>query len=258
MTEIDFEQLCTTITKRMYHAYGAHTNIDDAVQEAIIRAWRDVEDGITDYNYLVNRARIWGKAILFDAHHYPTGDLGRSREGTTRKRSDATREKIKLFVDEYKELHGEDPSIRQIQVGLGTKADISRHLKTIKSHIPLILREGEGNNRINRAAYVFTSLPESVESNGASENEWSSNQGHKAFSTPSFEDESISYRDFIHLIDKIQDPEFKEIAFLYYHEDWSQKDIGVHLGYAHPQSTVTRALKKIHEELRETLDASTD
>lgn len=255
MTEIDFEELSGTIRKRITKLYGSHNECEDAIQEATIRAWKDIENGITDYGYLVNRGASWAKAFLFNSSHYPTGDLGRSTGGWTMPKSDAIREKIKLYMQEYKELHGREPSIRQIQKGIGTKVDIARHIKTIKSSIGVLTRPN-GGNRIDRSAYVYHPLPDFNDQND--DTQWVSNSDLPKYVTPSFEEGTLSDASFISLVSRLDDEELKRVLVLYYVEDWSQKEIGVHLGYSHPQATVARMMKKAYKILRQHIESTDD
>lgn len=190
---------------------------EDAIQEGMINAWKDLESGNYDYWHIVRRAQIRIKAVLLDPSHHMTGHIRTSREGIEKDQGRKTREKIRQFVDEYMELHDKKPSGVTIAKGTGITASVVHaHLRRMADgidHNMALIKEG--TNETDYAAYHVNSLDDMPVEREA---------------TPSFEDELVSNMAFQEMIASLSDFE-KALLELHFKHDKNFQDIGDTLGY---------------------------
>lgn len=113
-SEFDYAYLEKFLRYKLYH-YRDDLEFEDAIQEGLIRAWKDHETGNYEIAHLRNRAWSWSHNYLYKEGTYATGsELKRSREGITKKSGDATREKVQAFQNEYYAIHEKKPSYKDI------------------------------------------------------------------------------------------------------------------------------------------------
>ncbi len=252
VTMADYEKISRTVERRVQRLYGSHYECEDAIQEALIRAWTDLSEGQTDYTHIVNRAANWAKSFLF-SNRLPTGAPHRDRSGIHKEQGNKRREKIRMFVDEWTSIHGKKPTLKQVESGTGIPtSSVSIHLKVIREENFSVMTKDE-SNRLDRSSYSMIPLPSGTikDEGGTRDNgdEW--NRKHAMlYSIPTFEPDSDSTIYLTSLFESLE-AELKTIATLYYICDWSQYAIADYIG--HSQKYVMVRLKKVHEQLRDEL-----
>ncbi len=215
---IDFDEVSLTVTKRINAKFGTHADKDDALQEALIRTWKDVESKKYDYNHIVNRAETWARKYLFPGANAQksTGSSRVTTDGFARRPE--MREKIRLFRDEYRKLHGTNPTHKATGQALGLSAStIGSYLKRMNTVEPIKAKDGR---RIDYGAYNFKPL---LDMRDESDDEYNSR-----VAIPSFEADLMDDLSFQELI-KALDYESKRAFVLHFECDWSFTDIGYHL-----------------------------
>lgn len=248
MNEINITELRRTIMKRMMR-HRSHPDFEDGLQEAYIRSWEDLQAGMDDYGYLVRRAAMWGRAYLYNSHHYATGDLGRDRTGMKRAAGEASREKIKNYIREYVELHGNTPTNVHVAEALGmSDSNVGIHLKILREQSFKVITREEDGNRVDRGAYKYINISDLFTNVDDSERE--DNENHKALAVESFENEYLAEQGFLDLIEPLDD-ELKTIVILLHCYDWSQKEVGEYLGFTtNPQPRVKKKADRAYRILR--------
>lgn len=211
-----FEEVALTVTKRINAKFGSLGDKDDALQEALIRAWKDVEDGSYDYNHIVNRAVNWARKYLFPGANAQkaTGSTRSTAQGFVR--NTATREKIKMYREEYIQIHDKIPSQRQISAALGiSQTQVSYYMKDTRVNVKVI--KSKDGSRIDHGAYRLTPL---VDARDESDGEYNSRT-----SVPSFEASVMNELAFQELISPY-DIETQRALTLHFKWDWTFMDIG--------------------------------
>lgn len=102
-------------TKINLRSYRGHAKYEDALQEASIRAWKDMESGKYSFLHVVRRAAIWGRSFLQKDHSRTTGSPPLSRDSISTGKSDAQMWAIDEYRQEYFKTHGKFP--RNTDVG---------------------------------------------------------------------------------------------------------------------------------------------
>jgi RNA polymerase sigma factor (sigma-70 family) len=153
---LDLDNIETSLRKRLGSHYGYHPDFDDGIQEALIQVWKDIQEGITDRSYLLNRGQVWFTSRVFGENHPWTGTPRREKHGF--RKDSAYREKVANFRKEYRELHGEYPTIAETSRGTGLKeSTVSYHVKKANTYSSAILTD-DGGSRLARKAYIHHSL----------------------------------------------------------------------------------------------------
>lgn len=166
MSDDDDEQTLADVhkwLKRTSTRYADMPDRDDAIQEGLIRAWKDMEDGSRDFHYIRSRARIWTKSHLLDDTGLPTGHPGRERIGIRKQAGDTKTEKVRMFVDEFRKLHDRLPSNSEIGQGVGMTSNRASYYK-LKAQAPRTLHltrerdDAPTKVRMDRRGYVSEPL----------------------------------------------------------------------------------------------------
>lgn len=237
---IDLEVAAKTFRSRMQQKYSTVPNWEDAYQEGVIRMWKDIEAGNTVFKHVINRADMWARNVMFQ-NAPQTGEPRRSHTGRSSAQGVKSREKIKLFLDEYMQFHDKMPTNKVISQSTGVHPDnMTEHLRK--------LREGGGKatftddvGRINRAAYSWAPL----EIDGELRTE-----ATRHLITPGFEDSVVSEEGFWYLIADLPQ-EDRDIIVKRYYLDWSTADIGRDLGFdKFPAQRTNSRLQRILKTLR--------
>lgn len=216
---LNFEELAEVVTRRVRRKYGDHPDCDDAVQEALVKAWKDAESGNYDQDpqYLINRASNWAKRYLFPGrgNQKATGAPRISADNYVR--NPEIREKIRNWQDEYIRLHGKKPTQKEIGQGIGIETSrVSYHLKKMSEINFEAIRTADGK-RVDYSAYTTQTL-----SSVWSEVDEDYNQHIAA---PSFEDGLVSQMDFESTLEKYE-PVTRKVLVLFFIYDWTYIDIG--------------------------------
>lgn len=220
---------------------------EDAVQEALIRAWKDIEAGETENFWLVaNRAKIWARSFLGKPHARPTGAPKMSRDGKTTAHATLMVEKVKAFTYEFNKLHGRGPSGTELASGLGmnphTATMYQRKIREGRiDHAMYDESEGPGHRRAAASYFKPTHITDD-----------SINQ--ETFSLEGFEDTLIAEMDFFRLVEKIPAP-YNTVLYLRFALGYTTKEIAEHMepGVKYASVTGQRRLKKALEMAKEAL-----
>lgn len=236
------------ITRKLQKYYGLD-RYEDGLQEAFIRAWKDIENGYEDYWHIVHRAVHWGRAFIFDSdrERHPTGDLGRSREGQIQSQGEASREKIRNFCQEYRALHDKTPTHKVIAEGTGlTPKTVSHHVRRMKesrsSNIPI------RRNRLDRREFTQVHLSRLLWATAGEDSQSLS----RFFSCDSFEDEIVGQKNFEDMVNLLPNEGMRQALTLRYVYGYTGREIGLALGASesNAQSKAHRLLQRAHRDLR--------
>lgn len=246
-----FEEVAVTVAKRIRKKFSTVPDWDDALQEALIRAWKDVQDGSYDYNHIVNRSEMWARKYLFPGSNAQKA-TGSSRVDTTGYvRNAAMRDKIKLFRDEYITLHGKPPTQVVVGKALGlSQHQVSYYMKRLNT---VQVQRKADEKRIDNSAYRFEALP-SGRHDGDSD---FAPEFSKLISEESFESGLVADLAFQQRLNKFDD-ETRRALILHLECDWTFTDIGWHLwpdspGWTAARSRAQRLIKKAKKELEQSL-----
>lgn len=119
MTLMDQFQNIEKIVRKAISSYRHDHRYEDAVQEALIRAWKDIEDGIDDFHHVTNRAKVWARGFLGKPYARTTGSPPLSRDGVTTEDAERKRQKIISYEHEFFKLHERKPKNSEVSQALG-------------------------------------------------------------------------------------------------------------------------------------------
>jgi len=222
-------------------SYRGHSEYDDAFQEGMIRAWRDIEDGNDDFRHVAHRAKLWAVAFISESgqgRRRSTGAPPMSRDGRRDAQGDKTREKIKQCIAEYESVHGEEPTNKYIVQSTG----ISSSVVSIQRKK---MREGKGVNhaiyngrdRIDHNAYTIGPI--------TLENE---NDIYGSVTT-SFESDLIADMSFKGLLEDLPSEE-RQVLYWHYVLGLNAKEIAAMLGLAGGSSSGMRKIRAAHHAVK--------
>lgn len=115
--------------------FNDREDIDDLLQEGMIRAWKD--HGQYSKRHILHRARQWATNMATQQRLKPTGHTRISSDAVATKRGEETRGKIKQYREEYFNQHGKVPTQREIAEAIGLSE------KTINKHFRFMRANGE-------------------------------------------------------------------------------------------------------------------
>jgi hypothetical protein len=159
-----FEEMDSYLRKKVAR-FRDHPLWEDAVQEGRISIWNDLQEGVKEHPHMVFRGVLRARALMFNPTVHPTGHVAIHTAGAgTRKnaRGEATREKIRNYVKEYRSIHGEEPTQYRIAKDLGMdKTTVRSQILKMKSgetgwHHPGLPLTKDG--RVDLKALVFVEL----------------------------------------------------------------------------------------------------
>lgn len=119
MIEMDQLKNIEKIVRHAIYSYRADLRYEDAVQEALIRAWKDIESGNEEFHHVANRAKIWARGFLGKHYARTTGSPPLSKDGVTTEEAERKRQKIIAYVHEFAKLHDRKPSNSEVSQALG-------------------------------------------------------------------------------------------------------------------------------------------
>lgn len=239
------------ILRGSFSSYKAREDFEDAVQEGLIRAWRDLndEENERDDTYVIRRAKTWMHAALCDDSKLPTGHPGRERTGITKHASLPYKEKIRSYVDEYIALHDEKPTQAQISQATGIHKDtISRHMRNLNAGDHALYRDdttadgGIARRRVDRRAYI--SAPLLID--GADGNTFMHPDAEALSDGYQFEDVVASEDSFSHMLATLTDEDRKVIT-MYFQYGMTHKEIGNVLGFTYTSQSRRRLLRGLDQ-----------
>lgn len=235
-------------------SWRAEDTYEDAVQEGLIRAWKDTEAGMADEDHVKSRAKLWAKNYLKDARtgrRTPTGAPSRTRDGRQDSRGIASREKITQFVDEYVRIHDKPPTNIEVSRATGLSTSVVGYQRRViregRMQNNAIYTEEYGERRIDHAAYTVGHFTD--ETSDALEGAFYSIAANRV----NFEEDLISEMDFYALLGKL-DERHKKILFWYHILGYEAKEVATALGYAPVSSTGSRHIKDAHTAAKSVLE----
>lgn len=129
----DLEDLLNHVEKRIIKRYLKHHDFEDLMQEAKIYAWREWENGNRDRWDILRIANNRARNLYQDkSGSKPLGAPEKSRDGKRDAKGDASKAKIRAFMQEYIDLHDTKPTTQEIADGTGMKyANVWHHMKNL-------------------------------------------------------------------------------------------------------------------------------
>ena len=212
-----FESIASSVVASVRRRYHSHGDCDDAVQEALIRAWKDYESGKYEPKHIVNRSATWARKYLFP------GSNAQKATGSTRVdtsgyvRNPQIREKIRLYMDEYIQLHGRKPSQVTVAKAIGiSQSQVSYYLKKMATPGVETLKSKD-QTRTDFGAYQMVELH-----NPHTEND---DDYNSRTVQPSFEESLMDSLRFQEIV-RTFEPEVRKALVLYYECDLTLTDVG--------------------------------
>lgn len=150
---------------RVLRSYARSPRYEDALQEGLLYAWRDIESGKyeNDAGYIFLRARQRATAHIQKVYERTTGSPALDREGKERSGGRAAREKISAYMDEFWALHDRAPVAREVGAALGmSKQSATEHMRKLKTgqYSHAIYEDYGGANRLARSYFTTRSIDE--------------------------------------------------------------------------------------------------
>lgn len=241
---VDLMEVEKTFRKRMMRRYRNQPLWEDAYQEGLIRAWKDIEEGGREFAHIINRADAWARNVMFDRNTKQTGEPRRSTFGGRKKKGDETRVKISEYMTEFHASRGRLPSKTEIATELGLHvSSIAPHLTVMQQGNTATFMKGE-TTRVDLNAYGFYPLEWQ---NPNVEGDLYSNEVIARITQPSFEDEWLAHEHFFEII-SVLDKEDYDLMILRFYYDWTTTEIGEsYFGYT------TSARQKAHRKVNNVL-----
>ncbi len=237
---VDLEEIRRYLVKSLSR-YRDHSEYEDGFQEAMIRAWKDVEAGNTEFLHVAHRARQWAFNFYKDVgvgrrHH--TGAPKLTNAGRRDARGEQSRSKIQQFVDQYYNLHRQEPTNKQVSQGTGLAVGVvSYHRKNMREGKGInhaMYTEQYGEKRMDYAAYKQSHI--------TSDNE----DFIYSFNRVQFEDSVIDELDFYRTLEKIE-PFHRNVLYWHHVMGYNAKEISKLLGLEGGSTSGSRRLRMAHD-----------
>jgi len=193
-----------------------HPEWEDAVQEGRISIWKDLQEGTKDHPHMVFRAIRVARALLFNPTAHPTGHVAIGASAGTRKtsRGEATREKIRNYLQDYRRLHDSEPTAYRIGKDLGIdRSTVSAQLRKMRSgetgwHHPGLPLMADGRVDLKAIAHVELKFSDGEDREG----------GINEPVEPSFEDSYIGSAVTVQALNQLDDV-LKEAIYLFFWQE---------------------------------------
>lgn len=130
----DLEDLLDHVEKRIIKRYLKHHDFEDLLQEAKVYAWREWENGNRDRWDILRIANNRARNLYQDkSGSQQTGKPPKSKDFSTNAKGEATRVKIRSYIEEFVNLHDRKPTTNEVADGVGMKyATVWHQLKQIE------------------------------------------------------------------------------------------------------------------------------
>jgi DNA-directed RNA polymerase specialized sigma24 family protein len=106
--------------------YSGHPDLEDLIQEGRIAVWRAFAAGERDMHKLTYKGMNRAGSLLQEGK--PLGKPKAQRQ-TGYAKGEALREKLRIFIRDYSDLHGKRPTYKQMGEACGVKSD------SLKDHL---------------------------------------------------------------------------------------------------------------------------
>lgn len=225
---------------------------EDAFQEGMIQAWRDVEADVQPKLKLLRRASMTAEKYLHRNGEYSFGKPKKSREGI--RRNHDVLDKVQVFLEEYMPVHNNiwpTPTIAAKALGI-TDKQAHTALKAIKSgNIDHMVYREDGRKDWGYYSTVSVELLHP----GKSTNGWETNRSwtdnpQMQHLAESFEDFVISEHNFVDILKKLA-PEYREILYLFCAEQYNRGDLGRHIGTYSENVTSQGGTKRLNAAINQ-------
>lgn len=250
------EKVYRYLKKALSGRWGADERYEDALQEGVIRAWKDIQEGSTDNLKILHRAKVWSLAYLSDPHKLHTGQPRRSRSGIVTGAAHKTYEEVRKFSDTFFAEHGRKPTSPEVAESLGiSTSSAASFIKKLKSgyssnHTVTNTYEehNDGNRRLKRELFQNWDINVLFEKQTGED---SNKELSQYIPTVEFEDDVISRVAFTEMI---KDLPLRDRTVLYYHyvEDLDDLKLSEIIGSKTPRKQAGyKARRRALELLRE-------
>jgi len=223
---------------------------NDAFQEGLIQAWRDVQAGVTPKLKVLRRAKMSAEKYLHRNGEYSFGKPKKSRDGL--RTNQATVEKVKAYLEETKGLReGVWPTPKTVSDALGINhSSAQKILKDIREgRVDHMVYRPDGRMDWNHYSTMSLELMTYSEAGVESSNRhWSDNP--KLELRESFEDLFVEDQHFKEVLSQLTE-QHRTVLYMYFAEGYSPTDIGRHYGNtdhpsAHGNMMIQRAVNQAH------------
>lgn len=120
MGELTLEDVQKDVRKVVFSWVKDYHDRQDVLQEALLIAWRAINDGVDDPAIIRGKARSYARQYLSKRGRTPTGSsTAGTVEGWEQESGKARREKIHRFMEDYRELHDKKAGPSEIAKGTG-------------------------------------------------------------------------------------------------------------------------------------------
>lgn len=228
ITQTAFLSTVERVVRSNMSGYRDQHDWEDAIQEGVIRAWRDMREGERGNTHIIRRAKIWAKTHMTDDHHLPTGHPGRETTGIVRQADLVRAEKVRGYVEHFYRLHDRLPKATEVAQALGiSKSSASYHIKTRNEMRGgyAVREDGEGHARLDRKSY--RNVPLFVTLSGGDEEIGPEAEFRAGLIT--FEDDVCSQDSFEHLMSLLA-PQYQEVLRYYHLDQMTYKEIAEIIG----------------------------
>lgn len=130
----DVDSILDKVRAKVYAKYRTHRDVEDLVQEASIKAWKLCnEHPDWDDARIVYFAAMKAQSIVSDkSGEAPTGKPVNHTQYKAQSSGDASREKIRQYLDTYMRIHGTQPTKTKIADDLGmSRRNVAYHMNRL-------------------------------------------------------------------------------------------------------------------------------
>ncbi len=234
---------------------------EEAVQEGMIRVWRDLDNNETIKLKILRRAGLRVRYHINNFGETPLGKPRLSRSGVAPQEWGASLEKIQIFLNEYLPVHNNVyPTVNTVVDATGisknTVSSILRKVKSGETNQGVYYTRADGSRVKDRAHYLAVSIEGLFGNtpNGANQNdstEWTnSNQLDKLH--VSWESEYLDRNEMLEGLKKLK-PQYRELIYRHFYLGDSFVQLGKELGFTHPSAQASAMIRKGLNQLRNIL-----
>ena len=238
MIPVDQLKTVEKMVRTAIKSYRQDLRYEDAVQEALIHAWKDIQSGEYDFNHMTNRAKLWARSFLQKPYARTTGAPPLSRDGVTTEDAERKRQKITSYVHEFSKLHDRKPSNSEVAQALGIPlATVAQQRINIATGAyDHAIYEGEGKRRRIASAYFNPAHLDAVIDPDTSA--WAADHG--------FENETVANLDFERLLSGLS-TDSRNVIYYHVFMGYNKRETSQFIGITQRQldTRLQRALDEV-------------